>query len=91
MGGGENVSGHDQSIFLRLKAAVYPTKYLYAKVANELVVFDNSEQMTLNGETGLNFDKLQVALSYGRGYKAAEELMAEVKEETWNLKVKKVF
>lgn len=90
-GVGKGITGQNQSIFLRVKAAVYPTKYLYAKVVNELVLFGDSEQMILNGETGANFEKLQIALSYGRGYKAAEELLGAVQEERWDLKVKKVF
>lgn len=78
---------------LNVAAAVYPNKYLYVKAAGDFILFDpsGSEQMEFNTEAGAKFQKLQVALSYGRAYKAEEGLLAAVKEERWDLKVKKIF
>lgn len=92
-GSSNGFSGRNRTTFLRVKAAIYPNKYVYAKVDTELEMFNPSgaEQVTLNAETGANFQKMQVALSYGHGYKAAEGLLAEVKEERWDVKVRKTF
>lgn len=91
--GSSIATGRDEAFFLRLAAAIYPTRVLYAKIISDFVMFGpgDSEQMTLNAETGANYEKLQVALSYGRGYKNAEGLLAEVKEERWDVKVRKTF
>lgn len=78
---------------LNVAAAVYPNKYLYVKAAGDFILYgpSGSEQMEFNTEAGANFQKLQVALSYGRAYKAEEGLLAEVMEERWDVKVRKTF
>lgn len=89
----QSLSGRDRTLFLRLAGAIFPTDYFYAKITSELLMFAPSDSMQMAGtvETGLNYDKLQVALSYGRAYKEAEGLLAKVMEERWNLRVKKTF
>lgn len=89
----ESLSGRDRTLFLRFSGAIFPTDYFYAKITSDLVVFPSSDSMQLTGavETGLTYDKFQVSLGYGRGYKEAEGLLAKVMEERWNLKVKKTF
>ena len=82
-----------RSSYLRLGATVYPTRYLYVKVASELVYFSpsGSDQISVKAESGVIFDKLQVVMNYGRGYKEAEGVLAEVREEQWDIKIKKTF
>ena len=92
-GTNDKTSDRNRTLFLRVAAAIFPTKYLYAKVTSEFLLFNpaDSEQTELNAETGANFQKMQVALSYGRGYKAAEGPLAEVKEERWDMRERKLF
>ena len=87
-------SARSQAIYLRMMAAVYPTKFLYTKVNSELVLYngvDWSEQMMLNFESGVSFEKLLIAFNCGRSYKAAEGALADSRENYWNLKFKKTF
>lgn len=93
-GSNKTVSERSSVYFLRLAGAVYPTTSFYAKVGSEMVVYGpgSSTQENLNAEIGLNFDKLRVALTYGLGSKDAEgDYLAKVKEERWDVKVKKTF
>lgn len=83
----------NSALYVRFEGSIYPTKYLYAKFRSEWVTLgpSGSTQMSYDSETGLNFALLQVALSYGRGYKTREDSMAAAEEEHWDLKIRKTF
>jgi hypothetical protein len=90
---GEGAGGRDSALYLRLIGGIYPTRSFFAKITGELIGYNpsGSRQTNLGVETGLNFDKLQVALSYVRKHKTQEGLLGEVQEDLWDVKVKKIF
>lgn len=88
------INGRDSNFFGRLSAAYFPTKHLYAKVSSEVVAYlsSSSMQQISTGEFGLDFEKLKFMAIYSQGYKEEEsDLLPEVKEKRWEVKVKKIF
>lgn len=90
---GEGVDGRNSALYLRLIASIYPTRSFFARISSELIGYNpsGSRQTNLGVETGLNFDKLRVALSYVRKHKTPEGSLGEVQEDFWDVKVKKFF
>lgn len=88
------VSEGDQSTFTgKIFASYYPKQYLYLKLSSGLAYFPTTGDMqqTLNGETGVTFQKLQVILTYAQGKQVNDADPDGIFEERWDVKVKKIF
>lgn len=90
----EALDARGVSLYARLVASFFPTKYLFAKLSSETVFFMDSDalQQFQAGEVGFNFDKLNILASYVKSHKDREsEDLPEVMEQRWEVKVQKLF
>lgn len=89
-----SVDGRGTSLFGRFSALYFPTRYFYAKLGSEVVAYlgSSAQQHISHGEVGFDFEKLKLAANYSQAYKDRESaLLPEIKEERWEVKVKKIF
>lgn len=90
----QSVDGRDSVIRGAFSASYLPKKYLYGKIGSEVVAYPGSNglQQTNTAEVGVGYEKLKIFASYKRGQKNRESAdLPEVKEERWDLNVKKIF
>lgn len=88
------VDDRNSSIYARLKAIYFPTKYLHLKIRSEIVdhLSGGSLQQINAGEVGFNFQKFKVLASYSQARKEWEsEIFSEINERRWEVEVRKIF
>ncbi|MDZ4184064.1 MAG: hypothetical protein U1D97_03670, partial [Desulfuromonadales bacterium] len=90
----ETFNGRDSALYGRFSAMYFPTHHLYGKLSTEVAAFPgvNAQQHISTGELGFDFEKLKIAANYSQAYKEREsELLPEIREERWEVRVKKLF
>lgn len=90
----ETFDGRDSALYGRFSAMYFPTHHLYGKVSTEIAIYPgvNAQQQISTGELGFDFEKLKIMANYSQAYKEREsELLPEIREERWEVKVKKLF
>lgn len=88
------VDDRNSSIYARLKAVYFPTKYLHLKIRSDIVnhLSGGSQQQINAGEVGFDFQKFKVLASYSQAKKEWEsEIFSEINERRWELEVRKIF
>lgn len=91
---GEGFSGRTAATRLKLSAGFYPTHNYYLLGTTEYILLQPSSAAIyiLTANTGFNFEKFKINLSYALGNKGAESaVLPDVMEQRWAVDVKKSF
>ena len=91
---GEGFSGRTAASRLKLSAGFYPTHNYYLLGTTEYILLQPSAAAIyiLTANTGFNFEKFKINLSYAFGNKGEESaVLPDVMEQRWAVDVKKSF